>query len=270
MQREHTRADTLPAQVTLHVGAELELLDRARHTPRPTELVVAPVELHQRNVQRRLREAREPKDAFEFDDVVGVSRSVLRASDASTTAIDRIDRLTLVREILGESASAPSVSLPVGTGSHDPQHVEQIRTEVETITNYHPERIAAWEDAAGDLYAPIDADTAALLDTALDVERALRAQTAKAVSETELVRRATRELTATDGTAWTGAYPETERLSLMGLSSISATVADFLHALVAATTLDVHVYFREVTGEYLEQRFPSLFDIAEPGVEVFE
>ncbi|QIO24396.1 hypothetical protein G9465_15520 [Haloarcula sp. JP-L23] len=138
------------------------------------------------------------------------------------------------------------------------------------MTNYHPERIAAWEDVVGDLYAPIDADTAALLDTALDVERALRAQTAKAVSETELVRRATRELTATDGTAWTDAYPEMERLSLMGLSSISATVADFLHALVAATTLDVHVYFREVTGEYLEQRFPSLLDIAEPGVEVFE
>ncbi|MBX0325689.1 hypothetical protein EGH21_21975 [Halomicroarcula sp. F13] len=271
MQRDHTRDEILPAQVTLHVGAELELLDRACHAPRSTELVVAPVELHQRNVQRRLREARAPKDAFEFDDPVGLSRDVLRASDASTAAIDRIDRLTLVRAILDESASAsPTVSLPVGTPSGDPQYVEQIRTDVERATNFHPERVAAWDDAAGELDAPIDADTAALLETALDVERALRARTEEAVSETELVRRATRDLAATDGAAWAAAYPEIRRLSLVGLSSVSAALADLLHALVATTTLEVHVYFREGTGAYLEGRFPSLLGVEDPGLEVFE
>lgn len=272
MQREHARSTLLSPQLGLHVGKEMELLERASHSAMATELVVAPVELHQRNIQRRLREAGKPKHVFEFDDPAGVSRDVLNATDVVTEATDRIDRLALVRALLDDSAASevPTISLPVGIDTRDPQHIEQIRTEIETVTNFHPERIAAWKSACVELNQPVDTEAAELLDTAIQIERILREQTTKALSETELIRKATRELMETDGTAWTNAFPDIERLSLVGLSSISATLADFVHALVATTPINVHVHFRAATGEYLTDRLPSLLGVSSPGKVVFE
>lgn len=230
------------------------------------------MELHQRNIQRRLREANKPKDVFEFDDPVGVCRTILRGKSASAEAIDRIDRLALIRALLDNSSvsASPTVSLPAGIGTRDPQHVEQIRTEVETVTNFHRERIAAWENVSAELAMPIDTETAELLEAALDVERGLRERTSKAISETELVRRSTRTLFETDGVAWKKAFAQIERLSLVGLSTISAALADFVHALVATTRLDVHVHFRAATGKYLTNRVPDLLDVSAPGQVVFE
>lgn len=272
MQREDTLSKPLPAQLSYHIGDETRLVERSDHSAETTDLVVAPVELHQRNIQRRLREANRPKHMFEFDDPAGVSRTILQSNDVPTDATDRIDRLALVRALLDASSdsTAPTITLPVGIDSRDPQHVEQIRTEVESMTNFHPERIAAWRETSRDLYEPVDTDAMELLETGLEVERGLREQTTKALSDRELIRRATRELQGTDGTAWTNAYPDIERLSLVGLSSISATLADFVHALVATTPLDVHLHLREATGEYLESRLPSLLDVSSPGQVVLE
>jgi len=271
MQQESTHYESISEQLNLHVGDEMQLLDRASHAQQPTEIILAPVELHQRNIQRRLREAAKPKESFLFDDVVGVSRRVLNATDVPTAAIDRIDRLSLVRGLLDETvSSSPTISLPAGISSHDPQHIEQIRTEVETITNFHAERISAWAATADELPEPTDADTAELLETALDIERGLRKQTEKAISDIELVRRATRELTATSGAAWNETFDHIERLSLFGLSSVSAPYADVFHAVASTTSVDVHVHFRRATGEYLRERVPALFDISGPGTVVFE
>ena len=60
------------------------------------------------------------------------------------------------------------------------------------------------------------------------------------------------------------------RLTVVGLSSISAPQADFVHALLKSTSVDVHLHFRQRTGQYLEERVPSLLDIENPGREVFE
>ncbi|CQR49646.1 hypothetical protein [Haloferax massiliensis] len=272
MEHVHARHDELPGQLTLHVGDEELLLDRARPRVRPNELVVAPVELHKRNVQRRLRERSASKGAFEFEDPVGASRSVLDETNVPSKAIDRIDRLALVRSLLTESESreAARVSLPPGVPSRDPQSVEQLRTEVEALTNFHPERVGAWRSGAESLYEPIDAESERQLDAALDVERALRERTSKAVSEAELVRRATRAITATEGSAWSDAYPEIERLTLVGVSSLSAPHADLVHSLLLATSLEIHVHFRRGTGEFLRSRTPALLDVTSPGREVFE
>ena len=83
-------------QLKLHVGDEELVFERARRCPRSTELVASPVELHQRNVQRRLREANLPKAAFSFVDPVGISKQVLESAGRPTATIDRIDRLSLV------------------------------------------------------------------------------------------------------------------------------------------------------------------------------
>lgn len=271
MQGENTRSEHMK-QLTLHVGDETRLLERAREKSHPTEIVVAPVELHRRNLQRRLREENSPKDAFEFCDFVGLSRTVLDDRDFSTEAIDRIDRLESVRSILddsAESAEAPG-SLPAAASKQDPQHLEQIRADVESITNYNPGRIAAWRETGAKLYEPIEAETDELLDTAVEIERRLRRNTSKSVSEMELVRRATRVLIWTGGYAWTQSYPDVTRVTVVGLSSISAPQADFLHALLKSTSLDVHVHFRERTGEYLTHRVPSLLEVENPGREVFD
>lgn len=272
MGQADVRHDEVTDRLTFHVGGEERLFERARRCGQPSELVVASAELHRRNVQRRLREQNLSKEAFVFDDPKGVSRKLLAAAGESSNAIDRIDRLALIRSVLADAADreSHSISLPPGMRSHAPDHVEQIRTEVEAITNYHPERVTAWRRTAGDLYAPIDAEATELLTLACDVERELREQTPKAISEIDLVRRATQTLVATNGTAWTDAFPSLERVTLFGLSSLSAPHADLLHALVATTPVTVHVHFRKATGAYLQTRAAALFDIDTPGEVIFE
>jgi len=278
MDGTDTRDDRLPDQLTLHVGDEGRLFERARTRSRPTELVVSPVELHRRNVQRRLREARLPKDAFRFEDPVGICRRVLETSGRSTAVVDRVDRLSLIRSVLDSAdperpeatARSTDIRLPTGASSRDPRRIEQIRTEVEGVTNFHPERIAAWTETAGEIDAPIDDDAVAVLDAGVGIERELRDRTAKAVSETALLRRATRAIASTNGTVWAEAYPNIERLTLLGLSSLSAPHTDLVNALLAATSLEVHVHFREGTGEFLRRRTPELLAVTDPGTEAFE
>lgn len=273
MEGTRTRDDGIPDRLTLHVGGEERLLERARVRSQPNELVVSPVELHQRNVQRRLREARLPKDAFRFADPVGTCLRVLETAGRSTAAVDRVDRLALIRSILdaaaaddGSPPSSPTdFSLPPGIASRDPRRVEQVRTEAEALTNFHPERLAAWRETAGGLDGPIDEEATELLGTALGIERELRDRTATAVSETALLRRATRSIATTDGSAWAAAYPNVDRLTLLGLSGLSAPHTDLVNALLSATAVEVHVHFREGTGEYLRRRVPDLLAVDDPG-----
>jgi len=269
--RPDRRDDEIPDRLTLHVGDEGRLFERSRPRSRPNELVVSPVELHQRNVQRRLREARLPKDAFRFEDPVGVCLRVLESAGRPTGAVDRVDRLSLIRSIFGVTAPDDSTGFALSTGapSRDPRRVERIRTEVEALTNFHPERLSAWTGTAAELDGPIDAEADAVLDAALGIERELRDRTAEAVSETALLRRATRSITATNGSVWREAYPDIDRLTLLGLSSLSAPHTDLVNALLTATAVEIHVHFREGTGEYLRRRVPGLLAIADPGTVPF-
>lgn len=259
-------------ELTLHSGEEHLIFERADQSPHPTDLIVSPVELHQRNVQRRLRERTLPKDAFAFVDPVGVAVALCHTAGHDTATIDRIDRLSLLRSILdGEPADDPRrIPLPSGDADGDPQQVEQLRTEVETTTNFHPERIAAWRETAADCDAPIDADAESVLDAAIRAEQELRDRTTTAVSETALLRVATRSLSETDGGVWNETYPRIERLSLVGLSSLSAPQADLVHALCATTAVDVHLHFRSGTGPYLASRVQDLLTVTAPGSEVFQ
>ena len=272
MEAERSQVDRMPEQLTVHVGGEDAVWERARQGTRPMELVVSPVELHQRNFQRRLREANLPKDAFVFEDPIGMSNQLLDQTGRSTTTIDRIDRLSLLRSLfdgptLDEETGVP---LPPCISARAPQQIEQIRTEVETITNFHPERVAAWRDTATEIYRPIDEEAEAFLDTALAVERQLRERTTKAVSETGLIRRATRSLVRTDRSVWDETYPDIGRVSLLGLSSLSAPHTDLVHALCTTTSVEVHVHFRSGIGGYLQSRVGGLLDVTDPGTAVFE
>jgi len=266
-----TYQDRIPSNLSLHVGEAEALLERANSGTDRSELILAPVELHRRNVQRRLRETETPKDAFVFADPVEAGRRVLETANAPTNAIDRIDRLSALQSVVSrDDAVAAAIDRPAGDDASTTRTLEQIRTEIETVTNFHPARVAAFRTTAGDLSTPIDTDAAELLDAAIELERALRRYTSEAVSEVELVRRATRRIAMTDGEAWRQAYATIERVSLVGVSNVAAPHADVLHALLAATAVDVHIYFRRGTGAFLAQRVPDLLDVAEPGTVVFE
>ncbi|MFA9516800.1 hypothetical protein ACERIT_06230 [Halopenitus sp. H-Gu1] len=238
-------------------------------TPGITELVLAPVELHRRNIQRRLREARTPKDGVEFVDPSEIAIRLLGTVNDSPTALDRIDRLSMIPAVrsaderVAEAVSSPAV------GS-DPRALEQARTELENVTGYHPERIDAFRDAASGLETPMDADSEELLDAVVSIERALRQHTPKSVSDVELVRRATRRLLDADDAIWEATFPGIERVSLVGVSSIPAAHIDLLHAVLERTSVEVHVHFRRGTGSYLARRIPELLDVADPGTVVFE
>jgi len=195
----------------------------------------------------------------------------LETAGRPTAAVDRVDRLSLIRSILEAGGSDEPTTLSSDRSrAGDPQRIEQIRTDVEAITNFHPDRLAAWGETADKIDEPIDDEAETILETGLGAERELRERTTKAVSETALLRRATRSITATNGSAWAEAFPEIERLTLLGLSSLSAPHTDLVHGLLAATSLTVHVHFREGTGEYLRGRVPDLLAITDPGTEAFE
>ena len=264
------RSAALPEQITCHIGSEMSLLERACHTSAPKEILLAPVELHQRNIKRRLREADLPKEAFSVGAAASVSRTLLSECDVSAIALDRIDRLGLVEQLYDEDGDSSSLSVPIGIRSDDPEHIEQIRSEIETITNFNPQRLSAWRATADELSPPFDGDTEEVLELALAVERGLRAQTDKALSDIELIRRATRQLTTTNGDVWRDAFTGIERVSVLGLSSISAPYADFLQAIAQTTSVDIHIYCRPATGEYLRDRVPSLFAVTTPGEVVIE
>lgn len=261
-----TSPDQFPENLTLHVGNEEALVERAGGSSQPTELVLAPVELHRRNVQRRLRESKSPKDDVQFADPAEVGERLLDAAGRSTATMDRIDRLSMIRSVLSEdevSITAPAVPA-------DPETVDQIRTEVENVTGFHPERLEVLRGVADELGAPVDADGAEILDAATGIQRALRERAAGAVSDVAFVRRSARRILATDGAAWEAAFPEVERVSLVGVSSVPAAHADLLHAVLDSVAVPVHIHFRRGTGSYLSRRVPQLFDVAEPGAVVFE
>ncbi|PHQ38262.1 hypothetical protein DJ69_12875 [Halorubrum persicum] len=135
------------------------------------------------------------------------------------------------------------------------------------MTNFHPDRIAALRNVTDAFAGPIADEATTLVDGGLAVETWLRDRTVKMVSKTALLRRATRRLDGGDG-GWTDRYPDIERISFVGVSSIPAPEVDFLHGLCTATTADIELHLRPGTAEYLTTRLPDLLSIEDPGQEV--
>ena len=254
----------LPNHLTIHIGDGDALIERVTQTARQ-ELVLAPVELHRRNIQRRLREAQTPKENLQCTDPTAVATQLLAVDAQPPATLDRIDRLSIIEAIRSDDeASITSPAVPA-----DPQGIEQIRTVIETVTGFHPERLDVLGTVGDGLTAPLDADTADLVKAATTIEGTLRQRSSKAVSEVESIRQATRRIIETDGTLWQQTYPEIDRISLVGVSSIAISYIDLLHAILATVSVPVHIHFRAGTGTYLAERVSKLFDISDPGTVVF-
>jgi ATP-dependent helicase/nuclease subunit B len=239
-----------------HVGDVEKILEWARHAERVANLVLAPVELHRRNLKIRLTEAGLPLDAFSFTGPTAVASRLLTTAGESSKALDRIDRLSLLSDILADENEATKRFRMVlgGDLAQSGQVVEQARTELETTTNYHPDRVDAFRRVAESHSTPINVDASDVLGGTLAVERELRRRSDKAPSDGGLIRRATRTLVDTDGTVWENTYGGIDRIALVGLSNIPATYLDLLAAVAATCDVEVHVFLRRGTGKYLEQR----------------
>ncbi|MDL0119423.1 hypothetical protein PNQ29_08530 [Halobacterium salinarum] len=185
----------------------------------------------------------------------------------SVAAIDRIDRLSMIQSLLTEN-NGLDLDTPMIPSA--PQEIEQIRTVVESVTGFHPERLDTFHETAEGLPSPIDADSTEILKAAVTVERYLRQNTEKAVSDVEFVRCASRNLLRTDGACLDATFPDVERISLVGISSLPAAHADLLHAILETTQVPVHTHLRRGTESYLSRRLPDLLNITKPGTVVFD
>jgi hypothetical protein len=267
MVAEPGGSDVFPECVTVHIGDVEPLLDWAEHASSVSNLVVAPVELHRRNLKIRLTDANLPLDAFAFAGPTTVASNVLETAGKSSKALDRVDRLALLGDILaGENEATDRFRLVLGgEPAQSGNDVEQARRELEVATNYHPVRIRAFRQAVESTSSPIDVDAGDLLDGTLAVERALRRRSEKSPSDGTLIRRATRTVIDTDGSAWDGAYPSAERIALVGLSTVPATLVDLCNAITSRCDVEAHLFLRRGTGPFLTQRLADVWSVPNPG-----
>jgi hypothetical protein len=191
---------------------------------------------------------------------------ILDHADKQSQSLDRVDRLALIESILADGgAGAERVRMVVGgEPTANAKVVEQARTAVTAITNFHPDRWDELSTAAESCRTPHDADVQDILDGTLTIKRELIRRRGKAPSDAELVRRATRLLRTTDGDAWAPPTPAVEHLTVVGLSSIPAPLLDLLTVIASQTGVDVHLSLREVTGQFLKHRLPQAI-VEQPG-----
>jgi ATP-dependent helicase/nuclease subunit B len=267
MASELAAFDGLPESVTVHVSDVESLLGWADHASHVSTVVIAPVELHRRNLKLRLTDANLPLDVFEFVGPTAVASSVLEAAGKSSKALDRVDRLALLGDILsGENEATGRFRLVFGgEPAQNGDDVEQARRELEVATNYHPVRMRAFRQAVESAPSPIDVDAGDLLHGTLAVERALRRRSEKSPSDGALIRRATRTVIDTDGSAWDEAYPSAERIALVGLSTVPATLVDLFNAITSRCDVEAHFFLRRGTGPFLKQRLGDVWSVPNPG-----
>lgn len=272
--RDDARVTDLPFAV--HVGEADAIRREAERARSPRHLVVTPVRLHRRNVQRRLREDGEPRSGFEFLRLVDVARRVNEAATTvesgpetrpETESLDRLDRLALTRRVLrGES---PGVTGPLGRAVGTPaadhaERIERARVGLEMVTAFHPARLDALEAAIDALDGAARADARDLVGGLLALQRALEDGSPVAVSDAALLRGATATAAAAPE-AVAAAYPNAETLSVAGVSTLTASLEDFLFVLGRETPVDVHLYLRHGTGPEIRDQLEASGRRFDPG-----
>ncbi|GAB3420004.1 hypothetical protein GCM10027435_22140 [Haloparvum alkalitolerans] len=260
---------------TVHVGEADAIRREADRARSPRHLVVTPVRLHRRNVQRRLREDGEPRSGFEFLRLVDVARRVNEAATAieagpderpETESLDRLDRLALTRRVLrgGSSGVAGPLGRTVGTPVEDhAERIERARVGLEMVTAFHPGRLDALEAAIDALDGTARADARDLVGGLLALQRELDDRSPVAVSDAALLRVATATAAAAPE-AIEAAYPDADTLSVAGVSTLTASLEDFLFVLGGETSIDVHLYLRHGTGPQIGDQLAAAGERFDP------
>lgn len=274
-----TDTDNLP--FTVHIGSARSIWENATRKPVATHLLVTPAQLHRRNVQRRLRETAIAASEFEFVRFTDVARDVngtarrVTDTEPETETLDRIDRLALTRRILRDGIVNEDDTLGnldvlgrvVGTPIADhAEMIERARADLEMVTGFHPERIAALKATIDDTDGATREDARDLVDGLLVLQCELNRRATETVSEMHLLRIATRVLDA-DPEVWSEAYPSIETLSVAGVSMLTAIVEDFLRIVATETDVDIHLYLRHGTGPAIVDQLHEQDPVSNPGEE---
>lgn len=266
------RTDERVPQPTVHNGSLEPLLDRGGHAHQPTELVIAPNDLHQRTLKQRFARARQPRDTIRCVSPIDIATELQTASQNNPPELlDRVDRLPLLEHLL-EETDAPAARLTRVLGvapRENVDQVEQARNTIETITGYHPTRVAAIREWCTQHDAPAANDCRDLLEGVLGMEQELRARTDEMTSQGALVRKACQRILTQEGQSWDTAFPTIERLWLCGISIPAASLLDLVAAVGRATDVDLHLHVRPVSGTLIRDRLPELLAVPQPGQEVF-
>jgi len=270
---ERSTTEGFRSQITIHHDDLTPLLNRGAHAQTPTELVMMPLDLHQRVFKQRLIRADTPRDAHRLTEPVDVAGQILASSGASQPSIvDRIDRIPLFEELLeAEPAMANAFERVLGTpAAESVTSVEQARTEIESVTGYHPARVGALREWCASRATLAARDGRDVLEATLMIEERLRKRTGKATSTGAVVRRAVRVLNSGDEARWETVYPSVERVWVCGLSTIPASLVDLLTSILTTTDVEVHLVTRPVSGPVLAERLWDGVAVSNPGREVFE
>ncbi|MEZ3118056.1 hypothetical protein RYH80_19240 [Halobaculum sp. MBLA0147] len=260
---------------TVHVDTVPPLHAWAQRTPDTQHLVVTPVRAHRRNLRNQLREHDCPQTNFEFARILEVARRV-SGRDGPTETLDTVDRLYHLRSLLAEARQADAAwfrDLAVATGtrlSERPEDAEAIRSEIELITGFHPDRLAALRSAADGIGTPADQDSHARITAAVAMQRALTQRVDPAPTPDTVIRAATRTLAAEGAAAWQAAYETVDRVTVAGMASLPAALVDFLRVVATEAAVDIHLYLRAATGPTARDRLPALCAVDTPGNEVIE
>ncbi|SFK58051.1 ATP-dependent helicase/nuclease subunit B [Halogranum rubrum] len=236
--------------VTVHVDDVDELLGYAARSTHRTDLVVTPEQLHARNLKRRLSATSRPRSSLQFCDLSSVASDVLTEAGDSATALDRIDRIRTLETLLDERPDEFRHFEPL-FGTRLSAHVstiESARATVDAVTGYDPGRLDALDELIETTPPVSRRDARSLVEGAVATERLLASTTDAAVSGDAVLRAATTSIRETSGVVFEAAYPEAERLHLAGVSSVAATLRDFLLAVAEETAVDVRLFARAGTG----------------------
>lgn len=245
------------------------LLDRATVDKVVTDIVIAPGAFDRRTIKGRLAKQDAVWWNLDLTTETDFVKTVLQTRAQSPEYLDRIDRLQLIETVL-ESDDRLSAAFQNVLGYaplNAVEDVERVRSVVELLTNYHPERVAALKE-----WTPTNPGIAADLNDMLtgvqDLEAGIRARSERMASAEALLRRTTRQLRATDGALLTEAYPEANRLWVGGISTVSAPLVDLLAAVLQTTAIEVTIITRPASGSVIEERFTELLPDEGLGNEV--
>lgn len=248
--------------------AERTLLDRAERRRRPTDVVLAPEQLHRRNLKRAVAAGGRPRSSLRIRTPVDVARQVASAGDRpEPPTLDRVDRLRIVRELVDDAPGAVDRLRGV-YGAPLTAHAESIeagRAELALVTGHRPQRL----DALRTVCSALDGvDRADAVDYVAGIEAladALRRRVDGHPGEASVFDAGRDLLLATDGSAWADAFDAVDRVTVAGISTLGTPLLDFLSALARTTDVTVDFHLRAGTGPRIARRLgPRLGDPSGP------
>ena len=247
------------------IGDIDRLWDDANRATTPSHLVITPTDLHQRNLEQRLRKQQRPHSNFAFRRISELAGDITDNQTSVSTALDRVDRLVLLEEVIEQKGDMPVYEhLGAALGTPLEKHIERLertRSELELVTGFHPRRMETFASLLGDDSKPATVDSLDILAGVSYLHRDLQDRLSsgadrspsQAVSKTSLLCRALRTL-HTDQSSWRRVYPDIETLSVTGISMLTAPVADLCRLLSETTNIDIRVHLREATGPQIRRQ----------------